>query len=179
MNVRDDEAAASLGVNPRELAQRMLKVLPRFAMMIDATREFDTPHGTVGYRQLSVMYLLRYHLIPTDNVSPSMLAEFYNIKPSVVTRVLAKLEDHGLIVRRPNRSDGRSFHVDLTDKGHEVSVYVEELYLEWMQEALAVIGTAELTKFRETLEQLNRLADELEAGLRRRQHELRSGAQPI
>jgi DNA-binding MarR family transcriptional regulator len=166
--VSNDEAAAN--AERRAITQRMIHVLPRFAMLVDATREFDTPHGPVGFRQAAVLYLLRYHLIPVDAVSPSMLAEYYNIKPSVVTRVLAKLEDHGFIERRPNQSDGRSFHVDITEKGREVSIHIEELYLDWMRDGIAFIDDHELAEFRETLERLNTLADRLGAGRRHRQH---------
>lgn len=146
----------------------MLHVLPRFATLVDALREYDTPHGRLGIRQLSVLYALRYQLIPTDNVSPSIIADFYSIKPSVVTRVLAKLEQMGMILRRPNQSDGRSFHVQITEKGREVSVYVEQLYIEWMMDGIEFLDDDDLLRFRENLEVLTRLADRLEATRRDR-----------
>jgi DNA-binding MarR family transcriptional regulator len=165
-----DEEIEPAAPNPERLdvAAQMLKVLPRFASLVDALREYDTPHGRIGIRQLSVLYALRYQLIPVENTSPSIIADFYQIKPSVVTRVLAKLEDHGMIVRRPNQSDGRSFHVDITEKGREVSIYVENLYLDWMVDGIAFLDDGELPRFRENLDVLARLADKLEATRRDR-----------
>lgn len=151
-----------------ELANQMLHVLPRFASLVDALKEYDTPHGRMGIRQLSVLYALRYQAIPIDNVSPSLIAEFFSVKPSVITRVLAKLEENGMIVRRPNQSDGRSFHVDITEKGREVSVYVENLYLDWMMDGIEFLDDEELPRFRENLEILARLADKLDATRRDR-----------
>ncbi|CAN5328857.1 hypothetical protein BH09CHL1_BH09CHL1_24730 [soil metagenome] len=150
------------------LANQMLHVLPRFAALVDALKEYDTPHGRMGIRQLSVLYALRYELIPIENVSPSLIADFYSIKPSVITRVLAKLEENGMIVRRPNQSDGRSFHVDITEKGREVSIYVENLYLDWMMDGIEFLDDEELPRFRENLEILTRLADKLDATRRDR-----------
>lgn len=150
------------------LANQMLHVLPRFAALVDALKEYDTPHGRMGIRQLSVLYALRYQLIPIDNVSPSLIADFYSVKPSVITRVLAKLEENGMIVRRPNQSDGRSFHIDITEKGREASIYVENLYLDWMMDGIQFLGDEELPRFRENLDILTRLADKLDATRRDR-----------
>ncbi|MGH2551106.1 MAG: MarR family winged helix-turn-helix transcriptional regulator [Thermomicrobiales bacterium] len=150
------------------LADQMLHVLPRFAALVDALKEYDTPHGRMGIRQLSVLYALRYQVIPINNVSPSLIADFFSVKPSVITRVLAKLEENGMIVRRPNESDGRSFHVDITEKGREVSVYVEHLYLDWMMDGIEFLDDKELPRFRENLEILSRLADKLDATRRDR-----------
>lgn len=150
------------------LANRMLHVLPRFASLVDALKEYDTPHGRMGIRQLSVLYALRYQVVPLENVSPSALAELFAIKPSVITRVLAKLEENGMIVRRPNQSDGRSFHVDITEKGREVSIYVENLYLDWMMDGIEFLDDDELPQFSENLDILTRLADKLDATRRDR-----------
>jgi DNA-binding MarR family transcriptional regulator len=151
-----------------DLANQMLHVLPRFASLVDALKEYDTPHGRMGIRQLSVLYALRYQAIPIDSVSPSIIADFFSVKPSVITRVLAKLEENGMIVRRPNQSDGRSFHVDITEKGREVSIYVENLYLDWMMDGIEFLDDEELPRFRENLDILTRLADKLDATRRDR-----------
>ncbi len=75
----------------RELAGRMVRELPRFGRWAVTIRDYETPYGKVGYRQLATLWLIRFHLIPGDDFTPSRLAEHLEVQPSVVTRLLAKL----------------------------------------------------------------------------------------
>jgi len=90
------------------LVLRMVSTLPGYGSWADSFRDFDTPYGNVGYRQLSILWALRYRLIPDDEFSPTRLAAFFRVQPSVATRSLAKLEAVGFISRAVDASDGES-----------------------------------------------------------------------
>ena len=55
------------------------------------------------------------------------------------TRSVSKLVEAGVIERAPNPADGRSNLLHLTQKGKEVSAFVEELVTEWDEEALSIL----------------------------------------
>lgn len=68
------------------------------------------------------------------------LAEHEQIGKSTVTRLVANLEALGLIRRRPDTEDGRTWWVDLTDRGHELLAESTEranAYLAMQLEALS------------------------------------------
>jgi len=52
-------------------------------------------------------------------LSPSELADREGIRRPSATRLVAKLEEEGLVAREPDPEDGRSFRVSLTDAGVE------------------------------------------------------------
>jgi DNA-binding MarR family transcriptional regulator len=52
-------------------------------------------------------------------LSPSELADREGIRRPSATRLVAKLEEEGLVAREPDPEDGRSFRVSLTDAGRE------------------------------------------------------------
>lgn len=49
---------------------------------------------------------------------PGDLAVATGVAPSVVSRVLARLEEDGLVTRRPDESDARACRIALTAEGH-------------------------------------------------------------
>lgn len=49
--------------------------------------------------------------------TPKALAEAERIHPQSLTRVLASLQDNGLVTRRPDPADGRQSLVDITPDG--------------------------------------------------------------
>lgn len=133
----------------RYLAGRMVRELPRFGRWALAVRDFETPFGKVGYRQLAILWALRYNLTPTNDVSPSDFAVHLEVQPSVVTRVLAKLESSGFIERTTDPNDGRRYHIQITQKGPHVSEVVEELFVQELLAGVSFLddeGIAALTK---------------------------------
>lgn len=66
---------------------------------------------------------MRALCVIADNENPSSreLAELLDIRPSSLTEVLNRLEEHGLIIRTPDENDKRVSRVSLTEKGKEVA----------------------------------------------------------
>jgi DNA-binding MarR family transcriptional regulator len=51
------------------------------------------------------------------SMTPGELAEHEKVQPPSMTRVIAVLEDQGLMVRSPHPTDGRQVVLEVTDKG--------------------------------------------------------------
>jgi DNA-binding MarR family transcriptional regulator len=150
-----------------QLAARMVTSLPRFGYWAKSIRDFETPHGQVGYRQLELLWALRYDLIEDNPVTPSAIAAHFEVRPSVVTRILAKLEAHGLVSRFTDPQDGRSVTIRITDKGTEVSAFVEELYDQEMLATLAALDDAQIAELSRNVEILDRISLQLIANRKR------------
>ena len=141
----------------RHVAYQMLVNLPRFGRWATTARDFETPVGQVGYRQLEVLWHLRFGLIPGE-VTPKRLAEFFAVQPSVMTRVLARLEAHGLVERAPTPGDRRSVHICITDLGTEISQFVERIFIDELLASMAFLDDADLPDLERSLETLDRIA---------------------
>ena len=156
----DDERAG--------LALRMVSTLPGYGSWADSFRDFDTPYGKVGYRQLSILWALRYRLIPDDEFSPTRLAAFFRVQPSVATRALAKLESAGFISRTVDASDGRVSRIAITEKGREVSVYVERLYVHDVLDSISCLTEEQVAELRRSMAVLTTVLEDLQAKRERR-----------
>lgn len=144
------------------LAFAMLTQLPRFGNWAEGVREFETPYGTIGYRQASILWILRYGLLPADELTPSGFAIFFRIQPSVVTRALAKLEQSGFIDRSTDKYDTRVCHIGITDAGEEISRYIERLFMDDLLCAMSDIPDDELAGMHHALALLDQIALSLE-----------------
>jgi DNA-binding MarR family transcriptional regulator len=86
------------------------------------------------------------------------LAGGEGIQPQSITRVLADLEEAGLVIRTQDASDRRQFHLEITAKGRELLIEDSQNRARW----LAVSIDQQLTCFeRELLRVLIQLLDKL------------------
>lgn len=144
-----------------ELAQRIASSLPKFGLWASSFRETDTPYGRVGPRQAGILWVLRYELIPANDVSPSKLASYFQVQPSVMTGALAKLEAAGFVTRTVDPDDSRITRVAITDQGRQVIEYVEEFYDNEILEGLVDLDDWQIEELSRSVELLTRLVDEL------------------
>ena len=121
----------------REAATQIITGLPVFGGWVGAISEYDTPYGRAGARQMEVLWALRFRLYPDNPVTATTIAAALNVQPSVVTRLLAKLEANGFVERVGLANDRRASEIRITDKGIDISRFVEELYYEEVAHALA------------------------------------------
>ena len=154
----------------RQLALLMVSSLPKYGTWARGFREFDTPYGRVGFRQLSVLWAIRYNIIPANDVSPSRLASFHGVQPSVMTRALAKLESNGFILRSADPKDARRAVIEITRKGRHLSEYVEDLYLADMVESMSSLDDAQIRDLHTAVETLDSIVEDLEKKRRSRGH---------
>jgi DNA-binding MarR family transcriptional regulator len=66
----------------------------------------------------------------------SALAESLRITPQAAGRVVARLEEQGLVCRYPHRFDGRALMVELTPEGEEAAEAIRRA----VEDALHVLG---------------------------------------
>jgi DNA-binding MarR family transcriptional regulator len=145
----------------RTLALQMVQILPSFGNWASSIRNFETPFGRIGLRQLSILYIMRYpgtfHADPT----PRYLAQAFEVQPSVITRALARLEEHGFIDRVQDPDDRRVARLSITDKGREISVYVEDLFIREMMKSTAFLSSDEVDELTGWMKVLAGVRDDL------------------
>lgn len=140
----------------------MVNILPIFGHWASGIRDFQTPFGRLGSRQVAILWLLRHDIIPVERLSPTRIAEFHHVQPSVVTRALAKLEEGGFVERSLDEIDRRRTHLELTDKGRQASEYVEDLYIHEMLAGMQDLGEDQIAILEQSMEALSQVADVLE-----------------
>lgn len=144
------------------LAQRMVSELPKFGSWANGFRDFETPWGKIGFRQAAILWVLRFDLLDKGNVSPTGLAEFHRVQPSVITRALARLEAGGFIERHADPADGRRAVIVMTDRGRRISEYIEKLYISDMLAGMAFLDDAQVAELDRNVERLSRIVESLE-----------------
>lgn len=91
-----------------------------------------------------------------DGLRGGALAWRLGVEPPTVTKMLRRLEGSGLVERRPDPADARSFRVYLTEKGRDLEEPVARLWERAQDRTLAGLDAEE----RETL---RRLLDKMRA----------------
>src|SRR3954468_16221990 len=74
------------------------------------------PMGDLTITQLSALTSLELG----GALSPRELAETERIQPPTLTKIVAKLEDRGLVQRAPHPTDGRQVILSATESGRAV-----------------------------------------------------------
>ena len=77
---------------------------------------------------------------------PGDLATATGVAPSVVSRVVAKLEEDGLVSRRRDEADARACHIELTDDGRAHLARVQHDSAALLAPALHGIPTEDLRR---------------------------------
>lgn len=162
--VADDTTTDALAARRARLSQLMVLILPGFGRWASAMRDFETPYGKAGIRQLEVLYLLRHDLLGDLPPTATSLAAHFGIQRSVLTRILAKLEAGGYVTREPDPSDGRASRVAITEQGKLLSDHVERQYFREMRDALGEIDETEVDCLERSLVILRRVAANLGIG---------------
>lgn len=90
-------------------------------------------------------------------LTPSELAERERISRPTATRVVAKLEEDGLIVRTADPGDARSFLLQLTDDGHALILRLRRRKTAFLAARLAELDGNDLA----TVERASELLAEL------------------
>jgi DNA-binding MarR family transcriptional regulator len=108
---------------------------------------------SVTLTQLAALSTLKTH----GALTPGELAAHEKVQPPSMTRVLARLEEHGLVSRRPHPTDGRQSVVELTTAGRELLAQEVRMREAWLARRLAELTAEE----REVLRAASAVIDKL------------------
>jgi len=82
--------------------------------------------------QLAALAALARH----DSMTPGELAEHEKVQPPSMTRVIAVLEERGLVKREPHATDRRQVILTVTDEGRDVVQRVRLRREAWLAQRL-------------------------------------------
>jgi DNA-binding MarR family transcriptional regulator len=98
------------------------------------------------------------HLAPQTGSTVSELQAATGQRASTLTGVIDRLERRGLVERRPNPQDRRSFTLTLTAEGRSAAGRARRAFSEMDRRALAAVSDRSASGFFETLRALDELA---------------------
>jgi DNA-binding MarR family transcriptional regulator len=104
-----------------------------------------------GYRVSAEQWAIVTQLSIEDGLSQQVLADRFHKSKVAAFHLITKLEEQGLIVRRPNPEDGRSNLIHLTDKGREMVSTLVPLAQHNLDRALAGISPSDVERTRSVL----------------------------
>jgi DNA-binding MarR family transcriptional regulator len=93
-------------------------------------------------------------------LTPSALADCERIQRPTATRVVARLEELGLVTRTPDPSDGRVSHVAITSKGKALLRRIRSRKNEYLARRLRELEPDELATLSRAAAIVERLLDE-------------------
>jgi len=89
--------------------------------------------------QLAALAALARH----DSMTPGELAEQEKVQPPSMTRVIAVLEERGLVKRQPHATDRRQVVLTVTDEGRDVVQRVRRRREAWLAQRLQELTPGE------------------------------------
>ncbi len=115
-------------------------------------RRFEQRAGSAGLTRSqwhAVAYLARH-----EGVSQATLAEWLDIEPITLTRILDRLAERGLVERRPDPTDRRRWALFLTQTARPLLKEMESVGEATRAEALFGVAPQDLAKLEQTLTQM-------------------------
>ena len=112
------------------------------------------PLGELTQSQISALTSLEL----AGALTPRELAEAERVQPPTMTKIVAKLEDRGLVQRTPHPTDGRQVILAATERGREVFAEHRRARDAWLTRRLAALTPEERDTLHVAAEILNRIA---------------------
>jgi len=112
------------------------------------------PLGDLTLTQISALTSLGL----AGALTPRELAEHERVQPPTMTKIIAKLEDRGLIQRTPHPTDGRQVVLHATEAGRAAVAEQRRAGDAWLAKALAELPPDDRETLRRAAELLERIA---------------------
>jgi DNA-binding MarR family transcriptional regulator len=135
----------------RTLASRLRLAVVRLSRRL----RVQTADSAITLSQMSALSCLH----KAGSMTPGELAAKEGVQPPSMTRVIAALEEVGLVTRHAHPTDGRQAIVELTEAGRariEEEVSARE---RWLDVQLADLGDEERAVLRRAVEIIDRMAE--------------------
>src|SRR5947207_3553812 len=133
-----------------QLGDQLRVAITRLTRRLRQTR----PMGELTQNQISVLASLEL----AGALTPRELAEAERVQPPTMTKVIARLEERGLVQRAPHPTDGRQVLLSATEAGRAVLLEQRRAKAEWLTGRLARLSTADREVLAQAAEILDRLA---------------------
>lgn len=137
-------------VPPARLAPQLRDAITRLNRRVRQAR----PVGDLTVTQLSALTSLRL----AGALTPRELADVERVQPPTMTKIVAKLEERGLVRRTPHPTDGRQVILSATEGGQAVLDQFERVRDEWLARRLAELTESDRETLRQAAEILQQLA---------------------
>jgi DNA-binding MarR family transcriptional regulator len=136
------------------LATALRISVSRLARRLRAERMAKGIEPGLSDTQLAALAALERH----GAMTPGELAEHEKVQPPSMTRVIAALEERGLVVRAPHATDRRQVVLTATDQGREVVHQTRRLREAWLAQRLRELTPAERALLRQAAPLLEKLS---------------------
>lgn len=115
-------------------------------------RQFDRRAKDLGYTRVQWQALT--HLSKNEGIHQTGLAELLEVEPITLCRLVDRMEEGGLVERRPDPEDRRARRLYMTDRAREASGELRIHGAEMMDAVTAGFSGEELEQLRELLMRL-------------------------
>jgi DNA-binding MarR family transcriptional regulator len=136
-------------VTPERLTARLRDAITRLNRRLRQER----PVGDLTVTQLSALTSLRLG----GALTPRELSEMERVQPPTMTKIVAKLEERGLVLRSPHPTDGRQVVLSPTAEAYAVLDSYQRVRDVWLTGKLAQLTPDE----RDTLDRAASLLEQL------------------
>src|SRR5574342_488129 len=133
-----------------QLAVRLREAIARVNRRLRQTR----PIGDVTIAQISALQSLD----TAGALTPRELSETERVQPPTMTRIVARLEERGLVQRTPHPSDGRQGVLSASARGRELLAEYRRVRDEWLSKRLSRLSAEERQTLQKAVEILTRIA---------------------
>jgi DNA-binding MarR family transcriptional regulator len=133
-----------------QLAPMVRDAITRLNRRVRQTR----PVGDLTATQLNALTSLEL----AGALTPRELADVERVQPPTMTKIVAKLEERGLVQRSPHPTDGRQVILAATEAGRAVLAQFERARDEWLASRLGELRPEERDTLQRAAEILRRLA---------------------
>jgi len=147
-------AAASQTRTDAGLATELRISVSRLARRLRAERVARGVATELSDTQLAALAALERHTAMT----PGELAEHEKVQPPSMTRVIAALQERGLVTRAPHPTDGRQVKLTVTEQGRELVQQSRRLREAWLAQRLRELSPEERATLRAAAPILQRLS---------------------
>jgi DNA-binding MarR family transcriptional regulator len=136
--------------SPAQVALRIREAITKVNRRLRQTR----PLGDVTIAQISAMQSLQ----AAGALTPRELAEAERVQPPTMTRIIARLEERGLIQRTPHPTDGRQVILAPSPEGRQMLGEYQRVRDEWLAQRVARLSAEERETLHRAAEILARIA---------------------
>jgi DNA-binding MarR family transcriptional regulator len=136
------------------LATALRISVSRLARRLRAERLAKGLEPGLSDTQLAALASLERH----SAMTPGELADHEKVQPPSMTRVIAALEELGLVMRAPHATDRRQVVLTVTDRGREVVQQSRRLREEWLAKRLRELTPQERAALRAAAPILEKLS---------------------